>query len=1650
MKRKQNSRRFFALCTALACSLSVMPAAPVLAQEQTAERMADQSAERKNLAKNATFSGTNNDPTYCGFSCLNDGNKSNYWDGGVAPGYFIADLGRVCLVDEIVAVPLHFSDGRYYHYEIAISSNGLDFETVAVHEDDEPGPDTGDVYTFEQPLSARYVRVRMTYDSKNPSVHMSEIEIYGTETDDPGSAMKANLAVGKPVTGSGQNIGTITDGKIDAFQFWDGGVAPNHFTIDLQNVCDISRMVAFPYWREGGYYHYEIYSSIDGVEYTRVAQKQTDDEETSEGDAFNFDQDIKARYIRVLMTKNSRNPSVHMNEFQVFGTVDEDYEEPDPITYDDPDNVAKGKPTRCAELSGNDGNITDGDLTTSWTTKYTPAYVDIDLLEEHTLSEMFLHFNASTYKDLDGNLLHQEICKYSIYGSNDYENFDLLASKKDETPAGSIPDQISLNNQSYRFLRIYLEGHKGVNLGLSEVRVHGTPTGENTGDKRTGSIDEVMEIKPFNETEYAAPIKQAETIENVYGIVERTVGNEYRDWFDFELGEKQANGNDWFELSMKDGKVHITGNNGISLATGLNYYYKYYAHVNISEQARQTVMPSSIVPVEGTIHKETEIAVRYAFNYCTLDHTFAFFGEDDWQRENDWLALNGVNVVLDLAGQEAVWIKYLQSLGYSVDEAKDWLAGPGYYAWQFMANMENYGGPVSDDWVAQRLDMARKTQRWKRSLGMQTVMQGYAGMVPNNLKEKQKDVAILEQGKWCGLDRPDMIRTDGETYDTFADQFYSAQKWALGDTSDYFAVDPFHEGGIRPSDLSDDIISREVLSSMLKNNENAVWLVQGWLNNPTKALLEGMGENREDHVMVLDLTAHTGGTHGSLTYGSTTLSSAEYEGTPWIWCALTNYGGNYSLSGDLANVASRMYTERQKSEKMKGVGIISEGSHDSPVVYDLLFEAVWEDEQIDVDQWLAEYIKRRYGSDNENVKKAWDLLHETYFNSWGVASSAFMPVWNNEYKLYNEDPTMMKSFGLPYNYLKTVKALEQFARAYDELKDCETYRFDLSEMMRQVCADASVQEYNLMLEAINSQDIEGFRQSKERFLALFDLEDEVQATNKDQMVGEWIGKAADWSQNMDDFSKNVLKLNAKALLTVWHSSDTSLIDYTHRYYSGLLKDVYKPRWSSYLDYVENWMNGTADSYTDDAFNLYWDWTVDDTEYSRTPTTDDASVKSLISRVLSEGKRLTAEEELDNICLNKPVETSSSQEPEGNGLKASNATDGNLSSLWSGGPYEDKPWLIVDLQEEYDLDAIRVVCTWNYQSRYYHYKVYTSTDKENWELVGQKDNSVLETQRGTRFAQDKKRARYIKVEGIYNSHNESFHINEILAYGSVHADKTQLRALRTSIEEENLQENAYSRTTWAALQEAITKADEILAQQSVEQEDVDAAYTKLDQARNGLIEAFTITFVNGDGSRTPIRFDKGSTAEAVAGQAPLATKKDGYRFKEWTPKFADVSADAEYTAVYVTDKQELSDTIILIREAGLVETDYTPTSWSTLQTALQNADDVMKSSTADPQAVSNALAALNAAYKGLKEKAVLHYDLLDLAIHKVQSLSEEQYAQTKWADLLKAVEAAKSIRENAQDQDAIDTAAADLNKALLSMRKTPKADLLKALSESANE
>ena len=1167
------------------------------------------------------------------------------------------------------------------------------------------------------------------------------------QEDDPNILFNLSKGILPEVT-AGSGAKYITDGNKGNGTYWDGGVGPAEATIDLGGGAFISSINVTTYHGDGRYYHYEIYASIDGRDYTLVGEKSDNTAASGSGEDYYFDTPLYARYVLVNVTKNSANASVHLCEVTVMGKFDPDYVEPEPPTSDeiDPLNVAYGKPARSAISTEKAARVTDGSNGTVFTAEYYPTYVDIDLLEEYDISEIIVYFPVRGTK----------YYYYTVYGSNDLSNFDRLCQKRTDAPATASGDVIA-PNATYRFIRVYIEYVSGAgSASLAEVRVHGTPTGGNTGALRTGRIDEILGIEDFDDTEFAAPITTDETIENVYGIIDRTVGAQYRSWFSFEIAPNAQNGNDYYEISMKNGKVHITANTGVCLAAGLNYYYKYFCCVEISEQARQTKMPDGIVPVNTAIRRETPYKIRYAFNYCTLDYSFAFYGEEDFIKENDWLALCGVNVVLDLAGQEAVWIKFLQNFGYSFDEAKDWIAGPAYYAWQFMDNMENFGGPVHDGWVYDRLMMARRTQRFKRSLGIDTVLQGYAGMIPTNFSDYQ-DVPILKQGMWSGLARPDMIRTDGDLYDEYAELFYEAQRWALGETSDYYAVDPFHEGGIRPSDLSDSTIAAEVLESLLSYDPDAVWMVQAWWSNPTNGLLQGMGSNRQDHVIILDLTADKWNT---TTYGGTTLDSIEFDGTDWVWCLLKNYGGNTSMDGRLNDLATKIPQAYASAEHMKGIGLISEATLDNPVVYQLLFDMAWYTETVDLDAWLDDYAVRRYGAVSENARAAWDILKDTVYSRQGESTQIITRLPDNI------------GYAYPSNtQLRLESALRLLFADFDLLKDSEAYMYDLTELMRQIVSNYACTAHNKVWDAFRAEDLDAFLEAKEEFLAVFDILNDVLGTEKDLMAGTWIGRALDWAEQYDDFSFDCLPMSAKALITTWACASTAgaIPDYAHRQYEGMVIDVYKARWSNYLDKQEEYLrNGTEIEKMGygDYFHVYWNWIMNTPEYDRTPDNSPDHMHALTARVLNE---CTVDQQLPenvgNIAKDKRV-TASAEEASGdpNGGPAAGAVDGSLETYWDGGRCDNAPTLTVDLGAVYDLTKINVV-TYYDSDRYYHYDIYISVDGVNFTQAIVKDGNDPATSAGDVFEQPFT-ARYVRIVGRYDSANPSFHLKELRAYGTL--------------------------------------------------------------------------------------------------------------------------------------------------------------------------------------------------------------------------------------------------------------------------------------------
>ena len=1608
--------------------------------------------ELENVAKyGIAYADSENNPA----SFLNDGNTSNLWIAASSSCPASAGI-KLDGIYDVNSVKIYFEKQRDVNQKIRFTLSYLDnvtkeyiefYEGLNLNEE----TNTYDTeFVFDIPVKTDDIKVTITERLEGTTIWpaVSEIEIYAVDNVGNHENEISNVALNKPVeVSAGTNGAVITDGATGAF--WDGGAAPAEFIIDLGTGHFISRFKALTYYGDNRYYHYEIYGSLDGLNYELLAKKDNNNIASSSGEIYELDEIANIRYIQVIMTYNSANPSVHMKEFEAWGYPDPDYKEPEPATSDTkyPDNIAYGKPARCHVSNEGIERVTDGSDATYYVGEFYPAAIDVDLMEEYDLNKLILNFPVK-----EGRYYY-----YTIYGSNDYSVFDELYQKRDKTSTTLDGDIIDLSaieglkNKSYRFIRLYLEYcNDGGSARVSEIRAFGTPTGENTGELRTGSIEDILEIKPFNETEYAALITEDETIENVYGIIDRTVGSQYRDWFSFELVDNLENEDDFYELTMKNGKVHISGNEGVMLSAGLNYYYKNYCNVNISEQTIQNKMPESIVAVMPT-RRTTPYKVRYAFNYCTMDYTFAFFGAEDFQKEYDWLALNGVNVVLDLAGQEAVWINFLMNYNYSFDEAKDWLAGPSYYAWQFMDNLEIFGGPVSDRWVKGRLEMARENQRWKRSLGIDTVLQGYAGMIPTDFANHQPDVEILKQGGWCGLNRPDMIRTDGALYDEYAATFYKAQEWAFGETSNYYAADPFHEGGIRPSDLSDTTIASEVLDSLLEYDEDAVWMVQAWWSNPTNDLLNGMGEYRQDHVMILDLTGLEAPKWDKTSYGSTELDAPEFNGTDWVWCMLENYGGNPSMDGQLAKMANDIPNAYKQAEHMKGIGIIAEAQYDNPVIYDLIWDMAWESEPVDIDDWLDGYVVRRYGSESTSARKAWDLLEESVYRRSG----------NTTYTLARL-PENVGTQSVGYNTEKLERALMLLLEDFDILSSSEAYLYDLTEIMRQCVNNYAVTQYNNVIAAYNEKNLEKFRIEKEKFLNAFDICDAVEGTQVDQLVGEWIGKAEDWAENDDDFSKNVLPMNAKALITTWAgaASASALPDYAYRNYQGMMIDVYKARWQTFLDKEEQYLidNTPVDRLNQSQyFHFYWEWVMNTPEYTREANDSPQQIYEVAQRVLSDCSVIIERpENVGNIALDKKIWANEERNsPGSSGGYASHANDGNPDTYWDGGEWEtNDPWIIIDLEKTYIIEKINILPY--VANRYYLYDLYISNDGENWIQIEHKTDQTIGTNEGDTYTYDDGlQARYLKLSGKYNSANESFHIKEIRVYGNeIEISKT---ALQIAVDTANIlkAQGALDNVVPAVAAEfetALTEAADVLVDTGADQTTVDSAFYRLANAIHML------EFVKGDKSALEALIN-----EAEKYEEKNYTTDSWTAFKEALDAARDVMNDENALESDVNEAlnnlTEAIGNLVLradktrLQEAydkvdGLDKSLYTENSVAGLVEPMVAAKVVLDDPDATQAEVDAAYEALIRAYLDLR--LIPNKDLLQGLINKAETLNATNYSAKTWSVMMEALNEAKAtLADPEATQEEVDNAKEVLTKAMAGLEMIEASNPVKAGDTTAS-
>lgn len=660
---------------------------------------------------------------------------------------------------------------------------------------------------------------------------------------------------------------------------------------------------------------------------------------------------------------------------------------------------------------------------------------------------------------------------------------------------------------------------------------------------------------------------------------------------------------DFFELDQKGDKVVIRGNNYVNIATGLNWYLKYYAGIHLSWNGMTAKLPESLPKVSTPVRKETNLSLRYDFNYCTYSYTMAFWDWKRWEKEIDWMALHGINLPLAVVGQECVWKNMLEKLGYTKEEINKFIAGPAFLAWWAMNNLEGWGGPNPDSWYTQQEALQKKILKRMREYGIEPVFPGYSGMVPHDANKKL-GLNVTEPALWNGFTRPAFLLPTDSRFNEIASLYYKELEKLFG-KANYYSMDPFHELEDAGS-VDFDAAGKAVLKAMKDVNPKATWVIQGWTENPRPEMIKNL--NNGD-ILILDLFSEC-----RPMWGIPSIWKREkgYEQHDWLFCMIENFGGNVGLHGRMDQLLNNFYLTKNNplAAHLKGIGLTMEGSENNPVMFELMCELPWRSEKFTKEEWLKDYLFARYGVRDEKITQAWSILADGIYNcpfgnnQQGPHESIFCgrPGLNN---FQASSWSKMQNY---YDPTSTEAAARLMLEVADKYKGNNNFEYDLVDIVRQSLSDRGRIVYNQTIADFKSFDKKSFAAHSQEFLNILLAQDRLLGTRSEFRVGRWIEQARNLGTTPEE--KDLYEWNARVQITTWGNrvcaNDGGLRDYAHKEWNGLLKDFYYKRWAAYWQTLQDVLDGKP-MVELDYYAMEEPWTLAHNPYASQPEGDCVSV-----------------------------------------------------------------------------------------------------------------------------------------------------------------------------------------------------------------------------------------------------------------------------------------------------------------------------------------------------------------------------------------------------------------------------------------------------------
>lgn len=612
----------------------------------------------------------------------------------------------------------------------------------------------------------------------------------------------------------------------------------------------------------------------------------------------------------------------------------------------------------------------------------------------------------------------------------------------------------------------------------------------------------------------------------------------------FELRSiESVDGKNTYEVFCENGKIVVCGDCKISQAMGYYAYLKKHCGVNLSHCGNTDISVSSAPLFEGKLSKVIPQKRRAYLNYCTFGYSFAFWKWDRWEKEIDFMAMNGINMPLSVVGSEAVWYYTLRDFTYSETGALSFISGPGFWPWQLMTNITGYFSLTDVKYIESRLELGKKIIEREVELGMTPIQQGFAGTVPATITKLFNKVRLRIIPSWCNFPITYQLDPTDPVFKKFGTALLEKQRQLFG-AYHYYACDPFHENA--PSVRTRDYLWKvgRAIDTMYKDfDKDSVWVMQSW--SLREQIVKAVPKER---LLILDID------------GSKYKENDDFWGYEFVLGNLHNFGDRNTLHGSIKALADNHYASLE-CDNCSGTGLFMEGIFQNPLYYDLAFQMLTEDSAINLDEWLSDYAYRRYGSKEKCLVDAMKILSETCYseNCTGRETGSVICA-RPATELLHTAPNDFRE--LRYDNKKLFEAAELLLKAENATKD--GYVFDVCDITRQTMSNYVSNLYDKVMYGYNNRDVNIFERSSNAFLKICEELDELLQTRPELTLHEHLKEAGDLAFTEKD--KQNFELNLLTQITVWGPfANTVNYDYAWKEWGGLIKTYYAKRWQSFFE-----------------------------------------------------------------------------------------------------------------------------------------------------------------------------------------------------------------------------------------------------------------------------------------------------------------------------------------------------------------------------------------------------------------------------------------------------------------------------------------------------